>query len=112
MRFFVLAVFFSVALLGAGCATSRVVEDTRHPEIVIDKFGVVTFQDKHVAPEKIASAVKSAGIPKGQKIRIFVPEARDHLLMRAIADNLMSAGYGTLFITDKKATAGTKTPSK
>jgi len=122
MRFCVLLAFFGMAFLGAGCTTSRVVEDSRtrlspsmvlvtdatEPEIVIDRFGDVTFQGKRVAPEKIASAVAAAGIPKKQKLRISVPEARDHLLMRTIADNLMSAGYGTLFITDKKATADLK----
>jgi len=129
MRCFSLVAFFFIAFLGAGCTTSRVIEDTRSrspndtpvlvrdvtpPEIVIDKFGDVTFQGKRVAPEEVAAAVKAAGIPKKQKIRILVPEQRDHVLMRKIADNLLWAGYGTLFVTDKRtqATGGTASPDK
>ena len=106
MRLFVIRCSLFVicaALLGAGCATSRVVEDSRSPEIVIDQFGSITFHGKRVTADKIAPAVKSAGIPKTEKIKVLVPEQRDHALMRTVADNLRAAGYGTVFVTNKKA---------
>ena len=124
MRFFSLLTFFCIVLFAGGCTTSRVIEDTRTrpstsfalvkdespPDIVIDKFGDVSFQGKRIAPEDVATVVAAAGIPKKQKIRILVPEQRDHVLMRIIADNLLRAGYGVLFITDtkEKSIAGKK----
>jgi len=112
MRFFIVLAFFCVAVLGAGCTTSRVIEDTHAPEIIIDRFGDVTFHGKRVAPEQVASALISAKIPKTAKIRILVPHQRDHLLMRAIADNLTSAGYRPpMFVTDKAATIDLKNPT-
>jgi len=113
MRFFVLLSFFCAVILGAGCATSRVVvENSRAPDIVIDSFGDVTFQGKRVAPEAVAAALASAKIPKTAKIRILVPHQRDHLLMRTVADNLTGAGYRPpIFATDKTATINLKNPA-
>jgi biopolymer transport protein ExbD len=120
MRFFSLLTFFCVAVFTAGCTTSRVVEDTRSrslagpptlvrdetpPDIIINKFGDITFHGKRVTPERVASVVISAKIPKTKKIRILVPEQRDHVLMRTITDNLLQAGYVPVFVTDQKGKA-------
>jgi hypothetical protein len=111
MRFFIVLVFLSVVIFGAGCTTSRVIEDTRTPEITINTFGDVMFHGKHIAPEKIASAVKSAGIPKTQKIRILVPSEPDRHLMGRVAGYLHVAGYSTLFVTDRKVSIDIPTSS-
>jgi len=125
MRFFVVLTFFCIAVFAGGCTTSRVIEDTRTrtpsgpptlvrdetpPDIIIDRFGDVTFQGKRIKPEEAASAVIAAKIPKTKKIRILVPQQRDHALMRTVADNLLWAGYATLFVTDEKATSTKKEP--
>jgi len=105
MRFFSVLSFFCAVFFCAGCTTSRVIEDTRTTEIIIDRFGDVTFQGKRVAPDQVAAALASAKVPKAKKIRILVPEQRDHVLMRAITDDLQKAGYGVFFITNRKATS-------
>jgi len=121
MRFFMLLAFFCAAFLVTGCSTTRtVVEDSRvpkstidrtAPEVVIDQFGDITFQGKRVAPKKIASAVASAGIPKKSKVRILVPENRDLDVMGRVAGYLHLAGYGSVFLTNPKASADIKPPA-
>lgn len=128
MRFFSLLMCLCVAGLGAGCTSSRVVEekqtwsvstaqtaskkdaaataviaDAHAPEVVIDKFGDVSFNGKRVAPEEVGKAVASAGIPKTRKIRISIPENLDPTVMGKVAGQLHLAGYGTVFVKDKKA---------
>ena len=119
MRFFILLSFFCAVFLGGGCTTSRVIEDSRAPkntidrttpEIIIDQFGDITFQGKRVAPEKIVSAVASAKVPKKSKIRILVPENRDLDVMGRVAGRLHLAGYGSVFVTNPKASADLKQP--
>jgi len=111
MRFFVVLAFFCTVVLGAGCATSRVVvEDSHAPDVIIDRFGDITFQGKRVAPEKIASAVTSAKIPKKHKVRILIPENPDRDVMGKVAGYLHLAGYGTVFVTDRKASIDLKKP--
>ena len=104
MRFFIVLSFLCMTILGAGCTTSRVIKDSSAPEIVIDKFGDVTFRGKRVEPDKIVSAVKSAKISKTTKIWILVPDNCDRHLMGRVAGHLASAGYWTVFVTDRKAT--------
>ena len=106
MRFLSVLAFWSAVFLGAGCTTSRVVEDTRTPGIVIDQFGGITFNGKRIEADQVAPAVVSAKIPRTEKIRILVPEQRDYVLMRTITDSLRKVGYMTVFVTDKKVTAG------
>ena len=106
MRFLILTMLFFAVLFGAGCATtSRVIADTRSPDIVIDRFGDVAFQGRRVSPdEDIAKVVSSAGIPKKTKIRILVPENCDRELMGLISGRLIYKGYSTLFVTNRMAT--------
>jgi len=108
MRLFILMSVCFAVVLGTGCTTSRVVEDSRAPDIVIDRFGDVTFAGKRVEPDQIAKAVVDAKIPRTHQLRILVPEQRDHLLMRTITDNLRRAGYRMVFVTDKTATLDAK----
>ena len=113
MRFFILLTFFCAALFGAGCATSRVVvEDSRSPEIRIDRFGDVMFYGTRIAPEKVGKAAVSARIPKENKVRVLIPENPDRDVMGKVAGSLHVKGYGTVFITEKKATVDYKTPAK
>jgi len=100
-----------MAVFGVGCTTSRVVEDSRTPEIIIDKFGGVTFHGKHVAPDQVAAALASAKVPNTKKVRISVPEQRDHVLMRTVTNSLHRAGYRPIFVTDKITSADLKTPA-
>ncbi|MCL2104947.1 MAG: hypothetical protein FWH21_07850 [Kiritimatiellaeota bacterium] len=126
MRSVVLIAFLCMVFCGGGCKTSRVIEDSRSrssdslplvqnmspPDIIIDRFGDITVQGKRVALEKIVSAVKSAGISKQQKVRIFVQEPPDYDVMGKVAGALHLAGYSTLFVTKKIATSGLKLPSQ
>lgn len=110
MRFFIMPVLFSALLLGVGCATSRVVEDDRSPEIIINRFGEVLFHGKRINPDEIVKAVTSAGIKKTTKIWILIPgkDNCDEALMKNIQGRLAVAGYWTVFVSDRKATATDK----
>ena len=111
MKFHITLAIFCATLLGAGCTTTRI-ENSNSPEITIDKFGAVTFYGKRIAPEDIAEKVADAGIPKKTQIRIAVPTKPDRELMSRIAGTLAVAGYPTLFITEKRATANLANPSR
>ena len=110
MRLFILLACFCAVLLGAGCVTSHVVEHSRTPEIIIDQFGDITFHGERIRPDQVASAVAAAKLPKSEKVKILVPEERDHVLMRAVTDNLHRAGYRPVFVTNQKAAVNLKQP--
>lgn len=101
-----LFLFTSLILLvgGTGCTTSRVIENTRVPEIVIDAHGKITFNNKTVEVKKLAAAIKSAGFEKTQEVNILIPEKPDRALMRAVSSELVLNGYTrTIFVKNRKA---------
>ena len=118
MRFFILLPLFCAVLLGAGCATSRVVvEDSRSPEIIIDKFGDVIFYGKRISPDAVGKAAVSAKLPKEDKVRIAIPENPNQDIIGRVAGSLGLKGYMPVFLTERKATVDykapvTKTPAK
>ena len=112
MRFLILTALFGVVLFGAGCATSRVVEDSRSPEIVIDKFGGVTFYGKRISPDAVGKAAVSAKLPKTEKVRIAIPETPDQDVIGRVAGSLGVKGYMPVFLTERKASVDYKAPRK
>ena len=113
MRFLILLTFFCTTLLVAGCATSRVVvEDSRSPEIRIDRLGDVTFYGKRIAPEKVGKAASSAKLSKESKVRVLIPENPDRNVMGRVAGSLHVKGYGTVFVTERKASVDYKAPKQ
>jgi len=89
-----------------GCTSSRVIENTRVPEIVVDEFGAITFNKQRVMPGKIAAAVKAAGFTREQEVNILVPDNPDRKMMSAISAELVRSGYTrTIFVKSRKATA-------
>lgn len=104
---FPLSVFVLVALVcWTGCVTTRVLENTRVPELVADDSGGVTFNDQRLEVGKIASAVRSAGITREQEVNILVPENFDRNMRNAIYADMIKGGYTrTIFVTNRKATA-------
>lgn len=89
-----------------GCVSSRVLENTRVPELVVDDSGAVTFNGQTLAVGKIASAVRSAGITREQEVNILVPENFDRNARSAIYADMLKGGYTrTIFVTNRKATA-------
>ena len=96
-----------------GCTTSRVIENTRVPEIVIDAYGTITFNNERVEIKKIAAAVKAAGFEKTQEVNILIPDNPDRAIMRALSRELVLNGYTrTVFVKNRKATAVVPSPSK
>lgn len=110
--------FFCLALLaaglgGSGCVSSRLIEDTRVPEITVDSFGAITFGNERVELAKLSKAVRSAGIKRDQEVNILIPENFDRMLRNRIYSEMLRGGYSrTIFITDRKATSAItgKTP--
>lgn len=101
-----LALAISALLCWNGCTTSRVIEKSRVPEIVIDESGVITFNKERVMPGKIAAAVKSAGFSRQQEVNILVPDKPDRKLMASVSAELVRSGYTrTIFVKSRKATA-------
>jgi len=98
----VLAACFS----GAGCTTSRVIENSRVPEIVIDEYGAITFNEKALKLGEIADAVKSAGFERSQEVNILIPDKPDRKVMRAVTAELVGHGYTrTIFVKNRKTSA-------
>ena len=96
-----------------GCTTSRVIENTRVPEITVDESGAVTFNGKRVPPGKIADALHDGGITHEQEVNILIPDKPDRPLMRTISAELLHGGYTrTVFVKNRKAisTAGKQPP--
>lgn len=89
-----------------GCVNSRVIENTRVPEIALDESGTVTFNGKRVEPGKLAAAVKAAGFERSQEVTILVPDNPDRKLMSALSAELVRGGYTrTIFVKHRKASA-------
>ncbi|MDR2848945.1 MAG: hypothetical protein LBW77_00120 [Verrucomicrobiota bacterium] len=100
--------FLAALLCGAGCVTSRLVEDTRVPEITVDAFGAVTFNDRRVELSNLAKTVKAAGITREQEVNILVPDNFSELLRKRIYAEMLRYGYTrTIFVTNRKATSAT-----
>ena len=101
---FLLLTAWALLAGGIGCTTSRVIENTRVPEIVIDEHGKITFNNKPVEVRKLAAAIKAAGFEKTQEVNILIPEKADRALMRAVSSELVLKGYTrTIFVKNRKA---------
>lgn len=95
--------------LWSGCTTSRVIENTRVPEISVDEAGIITFNGEHLPPEKVASAIRRAGFVPSQEINILIPDNPDRKLMQTLSAELVRGGYTrTVFLKNRKASATTK----
>jgi biopolymer transport protein ExbD len=105
MRIAALLVLACVCAL-TGCTSSRVIENTRVPEIEIDESGAITFNGERVQLGKVAATVRSAGFKREQEINILVPDKFDHTLRSAVCAELVRGGYTrTIFMKSRKATA-------
>ena len=89
-----------------GCSSTRVIENTRIPEITIDEYGAILVRDKSVTKEKLASAIKAAGFIRDQEVNILIPDNVDRSLMRFVAGELARCGYPRMiFVKNRKASA-------
>lgn len=92
--------------LAAGCTSSRVIENTRVPEITISDTGAITFNNRPLKRGRIAQAVKDAGFERTQEVNILIPDNPDRALMRAVTAELVSGGYTrTIFVKNRKTTS-------
>lgn len=92
--------------LAAGCTSSRVIENTRVPEIAISETGSITFNDTPVKLGEITRAIKSAGIKQSQEVNILIPDRPDRSLMKAITAELVRGGYTrTIFVKNRKTSS-------
>lgn len=106
-----ISLFASLLLLTlwSGCTTSRVVENTRVPEISVDESGMITFNGEQLPPEKVVSAVRRAGFEHSQEINILIPDNPDRKLMQTLSAELVRGGYTrTVFLKNRKASATIK----
>jgi len=106
-RLVLLLAFSFTSLLGwTGCTSSRVVENTRVPEITIDERGLISFNNQRLELGEVAAAVKSAGFKRTQEVNILIPENADRTVMRAVSGEMVRHGYTrTVFVKTRKATA-------
>jgi len=111
MRVCPLVVVFLALSLSFGCVSTRVVDNSRTPEVVVDESGIITFNGKQLAANKIAPALSSAGIEKTREITILIPEKRDRALMQTVTAELVHKGYHRVaFVTKRKALATVVAP--
>ncbi len=108
-----LAAALLCALLGAGCRSSRVIENTRVPELTVDDAGRVLFEGETLQLGEIGAAVRRAGFNRTQEVNILVPDNPDRKLMGAITGDLRKSGYSrTVFVKARKATATLGKPQR
>lgn len=89
-------------LLCASCTTSRVVGDTRHPQVEIESSGIIWVGEKQVKVGKIGKALKKAGFSKGQSVKVLIVDSDDKHLMQAVSSDLVMSGFmRPIFITNK-----------
>ena len=101
-----LALAFAALTCWNGCTTSRVIEKSRVPEIVIDESGAISLNKKRIEPGRVASAVRAAGFERTQEVNILIPDKPDRAVMRAVSAELLRSGYTrTVFVKNRKATA-------
>ena len=96
-----------------GCTSSRVIENTRVPEITVGESGEVTFNGKRVPPGKLAAALRDDGITHEQEVNILIPDKPDRPLMQSISAELLRGGYTrTVFVKSRRAvsTSGKQPP--
>ncbi|MDA3923160.1 MAG: hypothetical protein PF904_00480 [Kiritimatiellae bacterium] len=91
------------------CTTSRVIENSRIPEVEIDTFGKIWINDKPVKLGKIGRTLQHAGFRREQEVNILVADTRDRRTMRAVTSDLVKRGFTrSVFITNKSATSSIK----
>ena len=99
-----LTLAFTALTCWNGCTSSRVIENSRVPDIVIDESGAITVNKKRVELGRIGAAVKSAGFERTQEVNILIPDNPDRKLMSAISAELVRSGYPrTIFVKNRKA---------
>jgi len=102
--------------LGSGCMSSRVTENSRVPEIVIDDVGIITVDGKQTPLGKIAAAAHDAGYRNTQEINILIPDAPDRKIMQEVSGELAHGGYSRIIFEKKRkafsALANTSDSSK
>ncbi|MBQ7188619.1 MAG: hypothetical protein IJR99_04295 [Kiritimatiellae bacterium] len=78
--------------------------DTRVPEVEIDSYGRILFQERQIEPGKLARALRKADIRKDQQIRILIPKQQDRKLMGHVAGELRQGGFTRfIFVTNRAA---------
>ena len=96
----------SVALCCVSCTISRVIENTRTPEVEIESNGNIWIHDKPVKIGKIGKTLRSAGFRREQEVNILVSDTRDRRIMQAVTADLVRSGFSrSVFITNKSATS-------
>ena len=104
MRLAFLFVCTWLSLWTVGCVEHRVVSDTRVPEVEIDPYGRILFQERQIESGKLARALRKADIQKDQQIRILIPKQQDRKLMGHIAGELRQGGFTRfVFVTNRAA---------
>jgi len=111
LYFLTLALLFAASSVWNGCTTSRVIENTRVPEITLDEAGVITFNNKRLKPGTVAAAVRAAGFKREQEVNILIPDNPDRAIMRALSIELVQNGYTrTIFVKNRKASSTVPQP--
>lgn len=111
LNFLLSVLLFAVSCAWHGCTTSRVIENTRVPEITLDEAGAITFNGKRLEPGKVAAAVRAAGFKREQEVNILIPDNPDRTLMRALSVELVQSGYTrTIFVKNRKTSSTVPQP--
>lgn len=98
------AAALAAALLGAGCVTGRLIEDTRVPELAIDASGRISLNGKAVERGRLVEAMRDAGFTRRQEINILIPENPDKALMASVTGELVRGGFSrTIFVKKRQA---------
>ena len=91
-----------IAVFCTSCTTSRVIGDTRTPEVEVESSGIIWVGERQVQVGKIGKALKSAGFSVEKEVKVLVTDKGYRSLMQAISADLVMSGFKRpVFITNK-----------
>lgn len=100
------------AICGVSCTTSKVIENTRVPEVEIDSSGQIWIHNQRVEVGKIAKKLRSSGFRRDQEVNILIPNELDRTLMKAVSADLVRGGFTRSAFVKAKSASSTTLPEK
>ncbi|MFA7173369.1 MAG: hypothetical protein WC340_08140 [Kiritimatiellia bacterium] len=107
-----LLLILAFTLCGLSCTTSKVIQDTRVPEVEIDSASQIWIHNRRVEVGKIAKTLRSAGFRREQEVNILIPNQPDRTLMKAVSSDLVRGGFTRSAFIKAKSTSSITLPAK
>ena len=101
--------FIFTTIFCTSCTSTRVISDSRTPEVEIESSGIIWVGERQVQLGRIGKALKSDGYDKDRTVKVLIADKRDRGLMQAVTSDLVMSGFKRpVFITNKITESTTK----